>query len=536
VGAALCLVLSAPADAVISFVAPVSFPTTDSQNVVLGDFNKDGSLDLATADNAPPLASVLIGKGNAGFGPTVTNSLAGHPHDIRTADFNGDTNLDLAVTEQDTGRVAILPGTASGAFGSPIDVPAAGNAFALAVGDVNGDAKADLVVGDNNGAAVDVLIGNGSGGFGAPTAFALSGQAADVALADMNNDSKPDIVAVTGGAGPGVVVLAGAGDGSFATTSTAPLPAAASSVVTGHFDAENSLDVAVGLGGMGVGILAGDGQGGLGPVAIQPAGGSFATDVAVADLDGDAILDIAAVGGELITLRGKGDGTFDPAVVHMGGGVGLTVGDLDGDAKPDVVAASNEDVVVFGNNSTPPPLPAPVVAKTANVTPVKGTVLVKQPGTRRFIRLEDASHIAIGSQLDVTKGSVRLESAAGGGKTQSGVFRGGLFKLGQKKGKRPITDLTLSAKLRCVKSRRPVQASAKRPRSRQLFGDAHGRFRTRGRHSTATVRGTKWLVKDTCTTTLTVSQRGTVEVRDLVKHRTVTLKSGQRYLARRGNR
>jgi hypothetical protein len=90
--------------------------------------------------------------------------------------------------------------------------------------------------------------------------------------------------------------------------------------------------------------------------------------------------------------------------------------------------------------------------------------------------------------------------------------------------------------LRCVSGKKPVHVGAKRRRSRQLFGNAHGRFRTRGRHSVATIRGTKWLVKDTCKNTLTRSIQGTVVVRDLVKRRTVTLKSGQRYLARRGNR
>jgi hypothetical protein len=210
---------------------------------------------------------------------------------------------------------------------------------------------------------------------------------------------------------------------------------------------------------------------------------------------------------------------------------------VDGDAMPDIVVARGSTGVVMPNISGggAGPLPPPVVARTANVAPVTGTVLVKQPGKRSFIRLTAANQIPIGSQLDTTKGSVRLTSAAGAGKTQSGVFRGGLFKLGQKKAARPITELRLAAKLRCVKSRKPVQAGAKRPRTRRLFGNAHGSFRTRGRDSTATVRGTKWLVKDTCTSTLTVSQRGTVVVRDLVKHRTVTLRSGQRYLARRGN-
>jgi ferric-dicitrate binding protein FerR (iron transport regulator) len=71
---------------------------------------------------------------------------------------------------------------------------------------------------------------------------------------------------------------------------------------------------------------------------------------------------------------------------------------------------------------------------------------------------------------------------------------------------------------------------------RRLFGRAHGRFRTRGRNSTATVRGTQWSVADRCDGTLTTVKQGTVRVRDLRLKRTLTLRSGQSYLARRGNR
>jgi ferric-dicitrate binding protein FerR (iron transport regulator) len=59
-----------------------------------------------------------------------------------------------------------------------------------------------------------------------------------------------------------------------------------------------------------------------------------------------------------------------------------------------------------------------------------------------------------------------------------------------------------------------------------------GRFRTRGRHSTATVRGTKYLVKDDCNGTLTLVKEGRVVVRDFRRHRTVIVKTGHRYLAR----
>jgi hypothetical protein len=45
------------------------------------------------------------------------------------------------------------------------------------------------------------------------------------------------------------------------------------------------------------------------------------------------------------------------------------------------------------------------------------------------------------------------------------------------------------------------------------------------------VRGTRWLVEDHCTSTLTRVKRGKVAVRDFVKHKTVLVKARHRYVA-----
>jgi ferric-dicitrate binding protein FerR (iron transport regulator) len=82
------------------------------------------------------------------------------------------------------------------------------------------------------------------------------------------------------------------------------------------------------------------------------------------------------------------------------------------------------------------------------------------------------------------------------------------------------------------KTRVPRGGSAARTHRRRLFGNAHGRFRTRGRNSSATVRGTKWSMTDTCAGTLTTVQRGTVVVRDFTLKKNKTVKAGHRYFAR----
>ena len=67
---------------------------------------------------------------------------------------------------------------------------------------------------------------------------------------------------------------------------------------------------------------------------------------------------------------------------------------------------------------------------------------------------------------------------------------------------------------------------------RRLWGNGHGRFRTRGRHGTATVRGTCWLTEDRCDGTLVRVKRGLVEVRDLERRKTVMVPAGESYLAK----
>jgi hypothetical protein len=185
--------------------------------------------------------------------------------------------------------------------------------------------------------------------------------------------------------------------------------------------------------------------------------------------------------------------------------------------------------------------PQPVIAHTAAVSVVKGTVLVRAPGAKGFTPLtREASSIPIGSSVDATKGTVNMVTATGTGKkTQSGQFAGGAFLVKQGKGAQGLTELVMqgasfkgcpAAKGAAKRAERATGAAKKR--TRRLFGNAHGHFRTRGRFSTATVRGTKWMMQDTCSGTLTKVTRGSVSVLDLVKHRTVLVKAGHSYLAR----
>jgi hypothetical protein len=122
------------------------------------------------------------------------------------------------------------------------------------------------------------------------------------------------------------------------------------------------------------------------------------------------------------------------------------------------------------------------------------------------------------------------------GDLQKGEFYGGVYTTRQSAtSTRPITELRMSESLVCRLSSRG-KLTAARARKRHLWGNARGRYRTRGRYSTATVRGTIWVQKDSCNTTTTSVRQGVVTVKDLVKRKNVRVKAGKSYTARKSSR
>jgi hypothetical protein len=172
--------------------------------------------------------------------------------------------------------------------------------------------------------------------------------------------------------------------------------------------------------------------------------------------------------------------------------------------------------------------PVPDLGETLVADPVAGTVRVRLAGHRRFVPLESVRELPLGSTLDTRRGRVEVATERRRrGRFQRGVFYGGLFKVRQSAATRFVTDLVLSGALTSC----PQGSASAARRSRKLWGSADGRFRTRGRHSSGAVRGTRWLTVDRCDGTLTVVRDGTVAVRDFTLDRTVLVDAGERYLA-----
>ena len=186
-----------------------------------------------------------------------------------------------------------------------------------------------------------------------------------------------------------------------------------------------------------------------------------------------------------------------------------------------------------------PPVGPPVVGESVNVSVVSGVIFTRCPGDTDFQPLQGEAQIQVGCLVDARNGHVLLTSSTGtGGGTQTAEFWAGIFKVKQKVGSKPFTVLELvgpNASPSAAAARRD-QATVARGRNRKLWGKGKGRFRSKGRHGAGSARGTTWLVADIGDTTLCKVKKGEVRFRDFFLSKTVTVRAGEQYVAKRRKR
>ncbi len=216
---------------------------------------------------------------------------------------------------------------------------------------------------------------------------------------------------------------------------------------------------------------------------------------------------------------------------------GTTIGDLRSFSTKDPTPDT-------GGGTTTEKEKQPEFAQKVVAEAQAGTIRFKPPGSRRWRRMGSDMELALGATVDTRQGSIAITSAGRAGGLQTGRFSGGVFSIHQPRQGRGRVDLRLRGGdfSRCRRplrrARRSTTAGASAvTRVRRLWGrDRGGRYRTYGRHSHATVRGTRWLTEDRCLGTYTRVTEGAVVVRDTVRRRNVVVRAGRSYLARKPRR
>src|SRR6267378_6019894 len=314
-------------------------------NIIVGDFNGDGKLDLAVATSGDNTISVLVGNGDGTFGPPVNSLTNFFPNSITSGDFNGDGKLDLAVAKGNKNTVAILIGNGDGHFQAPVEYSVGQSPKSVTVGDFNSDGNLDIAVANQNSNTISVLLGKGDGTFGAAIDYPTGAVPVYLIAGDFNRDGVIDL-AVANRSSSTISILLGTGDGTFATKTDYATGSAPIQLSAADLNGDSVLDLVVVNQSSGtVSILSGSGDGTFGS-RVDYSALSNLESVVVADLNGDGKLDlVAGNGGFFSVFFGNGDATFQPRrdfVAPFSHHPGVVAGDFNGDGRLDVAVTDPE--------------------------------------------------------------------------------------------------------------------------------------------------------------------------------------------------
>ena len=134
---------------------------SDPGFITVGDFNGDQKLDIVASllEGANKVA-VALGNGNGTFQPATKYPIL-VPGGIGVGDFDKNGTADLAVTISNDFRVSVLLGNGDGTFGQLSTYRTNGGYGTVLATDLNGDGYLDLVVTAPMENVISVLMGTG---------------------------------------------------------------------------------------------------------------------------------------------------------------------------------------------------------------------------------------------------------------------------------------------------------------------------------------------------------------------------------------
>ena len=219
----------------------------DALQIIAGDFNNDGKLDLAVLNYS--YVMIFLGNGDGTF--QAPNSYimngGGAIKAMTVADFNGDEKLDVAAINGAT--LSIFLGNGDGTLRAPISGPWVPESYYITAADLNGDGKINLIGGEynpetrNQKGSLWILTGNGNGTFQEPTYISVPNAALSPVVADFNNDGILDI-AIASSFSTDITVLPGNGDGTFAAGVNFASAGGVIALVAADFNGDGKIDIA----------------------------------------------------------------------------------------------------------------------------------------------------------------------------------------------------------------------------------------------------------------------------------------------------
>ena len=325
----------------ISRTTSTPAPIYGPNSTVAADFNGDGKLDLAIAEENFPTGqvSVVLGNGKGGFGSPIISALLSEAINngdgMFSGDFNGDGKLDLIIMDDYSTGFQVLLGNGDGTFKTPVDTKL-NTTLNFAVGDFNGDGKTDVVVSTTVNAQelISIYLSNGDGTFTLGSQY--TEEYGGPYVADVNGDGKMDLVFI----GNPVFVMLGNGNGTFQTPITGPVLTSSAGALVEDFNGDGKSDIVVGTYD-GVAFLQGNGNGTFqSPVYSNPTI-QFCCRMAAEDINGDGKLDLVSNEYQNVyAMLGNGNGTFQAPFSYTANGQvysgNIVAGDFNSDGIGDI--------------------------------------------------------------------------------------------------------------------------------------------------------------------------------------------------------
>jgi hypothetical protein len=330
------------------------------RRLATGDFNGDGRLDVAAVvGNAEVTrATVLINDLQtppAGLEFQTSNvRVTGKPHAITMGDFNRDGLLDVATCNGGQGSFSVLFGTADGdVVISRTYIPEERAAlFTITNGDYDGDGDLDLAAGDVWGEQAILRTNAGDGTFFNVSFTPLGAAPALLISADVDGNGLTDLLSANSGANT-VSIAPSAGGGLFEPPRQLRVGSRPLAVAAHDLDADGDLDLAVASSTVReLSVHRNQGEGTFEAGRSYPVIGA-ARHVVAGDLDGSGEVELLVAHDSWVTVfRSEGDGGFaeELTVDTRQDPYSLVVTDVDGDTVPDIVT-SNTTHPAYGSLS-----------------------------------------------------------------------------------------------------------------------------------------------------------------------------------------